>query len=451
MTNIEKNFSFQKLFAFYASEAIVKMYQEFLKSDLGAIYQAIPWNEIVKDFGITTHHKGPKNIFSPKGQIALMFLKAYSGESDKKIIEQINAGNLYYRFFCNLCAMPGKKMIKYKIVSQIRCELSTNVDIEKIQMTLAQYWKPHMKDLSKVLMDATCYESSVRYPTDQKLLWESTTFLYKVFKSMCKQKGIKLKKTQYDSWKKKYKAYSRTRHKTKKARMEITAGLLELVKTLDETLDDIEKNFTFEDNKATYESQRKVIKNVIEQQTQIHEQNTHPKSRVVSLFKPYLRPIVRGKEHKNVEFGAKVNKIQIDGVNFIEKLSFEAFNEGIRFEESIQLAQKITGTKMEKVGADGIYNTQSNCAFAASQGIITDFVPKGKADAREEKNKEEAKKLRKERASHLEGSFGNEKEHYGLNKIKGRTKKTEILLIFFGIHTANALKIGKRIIGSFKT
>ena len=30
---------------------------------------------------------------------------------------------------------------------------------------------------------------------------------------------------------------------------------------------------------------------------------------------PYIRPIVRGKEIKSVEFGAKVNNIQIDGIS----------------------------------------------------------------------------------------------------------------------------------------
>ena len=46
--------------------------------------------------------------------------------------------------------------------------------------------------------------------------------------------------------------------------------------------------------------------------------------RIVSIDRPYLRPIVRGKENKRVEFGAKVNNIQIDGISFIEHHSFEA-------------------------------------------------------------------------------------------------------------------------------
>ena len=47
--------------------------------------------------------------------------------------------------------------------------------------------------------------------------------------------------------------------------------------------------------------------------------------------------------------------------------------------------------------------------------------------------------LSSERATRFEGSFGTQKQHYSLSKIKARNKKTEILWIFFGIHTANAI------------
>lgn len=42
-----------------------------------------------------------------------------------------------------------------------------------------------------------------------------------------------------------------------------------------------------------------------------------------------------------VEFGAKVNNIQVDGNSFIEHLSFGAFNDGIRLKECIRLQQKL--------------------------------------------------------------------------------------------------------------
>ena len=55
-----------------------------------------------------------------------------------------------------------------------------------------------------------------------------------------------------------------------------------------------------------------------------------------------------------------------------------------------------------------------------------------------------ASELRKERATRMEGSFGTEKQHYSLDKIKARTELNETLWIFFGVHTANAVRIAKR-------
>ena len=49
------------------------------------------------------------------------------------------------------------------------------------------------------------------------------------------------------------------------------------------------------------------------------------------------------------------------------------------------------------------------------------------------------------RETAMDGSFGTQKEHYGLRRVKVRTKRTEILYIFFGIHTANVVQLADRI------
>lgn len=53
--------------------------------------------------------------------------------------------------------------------------------------------------------------------------------------------------------------------------------------------------------------------------------------------------------------------------------------------------------------------------------------------------------LARVRATAMEGSFGTQKEHYDLRRVKARTKRTEILYIFFGIHTANVVQLADRI------
>ena len=168
------------------------------------------------------------------------------------------------------------------------------------------------------------------------------------------------------------------------------------------------------------------------------------KDRIVSLYKPYIRPIVRGKEIKPVEFGAKVNKLEVDGISFIEHLSFDAFNETTRFAEGVFLQRKLFG-KCTHQSADAIYATNKNRKYASSQGIQTNFIPKGKQKPEYvEQTTQMRNILNKHRSTVLEGSFGNEKNHYLLDKSRARTQETDVCWIFFGMMTANASIVAQR-------
>lgn len=98
-------------------------------------------------------------------------LKNYYGCSDKKLIELLN-GNIFIQFFCDILIPIDKPLTNFKIVSQIRMELSKGLHIRKSQEILAKKWLPYRKDLDKMFTDASCYESELRFPTNQKLLWE---------------------------------------------------------------------------------------------------------------------------------------------------------------------------------------------------------------------------------------------------------------------------------------
>jgi hypothetical protein len=193
-----------------------------------------------------------------------------------------------------------------------------------------------------------------------------------------------------------------------------------------------------------YYTRIKTIHKVLDQQQEIFETGQSVPDRIVSISKSYIRPIVRGKEVKTVEFGAKVNMIQFDGINFIEHLSFDAFNEGIRLVKSLRYGRSLFG-KITHISADDIFATNVNRRYCTSESIVTCFKRKGRAGRYENHRQIISRELRKERATRMEGSFGTEKEHYGLQKIKARTEKNEILWIFFGVHTANAVRIAKRL------
>ena len=159
-----------------------------------------------------------------------------------------------------------------------------------------------------------------------------------------------------------------------------------------------------------------------------------------------MRPIVRGKEVKSVEFGAKVNNILVDGISFIEKLSFNAFNEGTRLVHCLKMHERLFGVEAKKVGGDTGYAGTENRDYCKANGIQTSFVKRGRPFSEEKKEKDLVRQeLARVRATAMKGPFGTQKEHYDLKRVKARTKETEILYIFFGIHTANVVQLEKRI------
>jgi len=418
-------------------------WNSFLASDLGKIYLAIPWQDLTKALKLKGNRKGRSSLFSPQGKLGLMFLKAYTGLSDRKLYEQLN-GNIQYQMFCGILLGP-ENLSDFKIISRIRTQLSKRIEIRSIQEVLAKAWKPYIKDPNIVLEDATCYESYVRYPTNVKLLWESVDWMHGQLKRTCKELRIQTPRTKYQEQKDKYFAYMRKRKKAWKETTKRTRSLLYLLNKLiaaQEKIEDQQRiHIRFPEK---YYEKKRVVRTVLKQQTQIFETGKSVPDRIVSISKSYVRPIVRGKEVKKVEFGAKVNMIQFDGINFIDHLSFDPFNESTLFINSIRYSRTLLG-KITHISADDIYATNANRKYCTSQKITTNFKRKGRAGKHEEHRQIIASELRKERATRMEGSFGTEKQHYSLDKIKARTELNETLWIFFGVHMANAVRIAKRL------
>ncbi len=65
-----------------------------------------------------------------------------------------------------------------------------------------------------------------------------------------------------------------------------------------------------------------VVTEVDRQQLWMYQNNKQSiEDRIVSLTQPHIRPIVRGKAGKPVEFGAKFSASCIDGYIFLDRIS----------------------------------------------------------------------------------------------------------------------------------
>ena len=127
ISEITPSFAFTE-FDFY------KDYEEsFKKSELGRIHSLLPLHEMAIRFGLIDPYPrkkvGRKSYFSPKGKLALMFLKSYTGLSAPKLMEQLNA-NIHYQIFCGIRISSANPLTNYKLIDDIILELSNRLRIQ---------------------------------------------------------------------------------------------------------------------------------------------------------------------------------------------------------------------------------------------------------------------------------------------------------------------------------
>lgn len=438
MAKIQNISEIHPTLGFTEFDILEKYRKSFKESELGRLHSVFPFECMAKAASLSEQRLGRRNIFSPSAKIALMVLKAYTGFSDRQPVEHLN-GNIHYQMFCGIMISPCFPITNFKIVSAIRNEIASRLDIGSFQEVLASHWKPYLDNLHVCMTDATCYESHMRFPTDMKLLWESIGWLYRHICRHCRDLGIRRPHNKYADVAESYLSYCKKRkRKASRTRM-LKRRMIRLLEKLLMQRDEIHREYgTLLRYTQDYRKRLSIIRKVLAQEKEMFE-GRKVSGRIVSIDRHYIRPIVRGKETKPVEFGAKAGNIQIDGISFIEHLSFRAFNEGIRLKDCIRMQQKFMNVRVRCVAADSIYANNANRRFCTKYGISTSFVRKGRAAKDEPLRKGLRSELSKERATRLEGSFGTQKQHYSLARIKARNRKTEILWIFFGIHTANAI------------
>ena len=378
----------------------------------------------------------------------MQILKSYYRCSDAMLVEQLN-GNWHMQMFCGIQLKGGEQIKDKDIVGRWRSFLSARLDMDKLQISCVQHWKPFMQHVHTGFCDATVYESYIEYPTDAKLLWKSCCDVYQMIKY--KRRELKLRHTRINHEKRKtqYLSFAKRRKKSRRQSKKTGKVLLKYLVRLMEQLDELLSKY----KTALSGSQCNrldTIKKVKEQQWKLHfgKQAAVP-DRIVSLHKPYVRPIVRGKEVKPVEFGAKVNMLLVDGISFIEHFSYDNFNEGTRLQSTIHLQERYFGGCYQ-MGADAIYATNENRRFCTENKIATSFVAKGNEGKSKEQKSQMRSILGKVRSTVLEGSFGNEKNHYQMSKIKARTENNEKVWIFFSLLACNAMQIAKRMQAALK-
>ena len=161
-----------------------------------------------------------------------------------------------------------------------------------------------------------------------------------------------------------------------------------------------------------------VINTLYGQQKKMYDERTHSvDDRIVSIHQPHVRPIVRGKAQAKVEFGAKIHVSLVDGIAYLDQLSWDAFNEGTQMIEYVEQYKRRFGFYPAELLADQIYCTRVNRAKLKGMGVQLIAKPLGRPSA-------VPIHVSPGERNPIEGKFGQAKTGVRVKRIRARLKGT---------------------------
>lgn len=299
----------------------------------------------------------------------------------------------------------------------------------------------------KLQMDATVADAHIKFPTDLSLLNDSREKSEEILDTLCKSLNIAKPRTYKRIARRQWLNISKSKRNSKK---KIRTGIKQQLNYLKRNLKSIDK-ITNDHAQALEHLDKKayryllIIRELYRQQLEMFQNETHSvANRIVSIHQPHIRPIVRGKAGKNVEFGAKINLSLQEGFARIDRLDFEAFNEGGELVMQVEKYKKLNGHYPELVQTDQLYLTRANRHYLKEHGINHTGKPLGRKP-KEELGRLAKQKLHKQRGerNHIEGKFGQAKSKYKLNEIRAKLSITAQSWIGAIVFVLNILKLSK--------
>ena len=198
------------------------------------------------------------------------------------------------------------------------------------------------------LLDATVVPANMEYPTDAKLLNRARQWVVKAIRVIRRRCDVKGKVRTY--CRKAQAAYLGFQKKRKRTKAAVRLMRGKLLRYLRRNIGQLEKLLRGygerlkDKERKVLEERLRTVKTIYDQQRELWKTRARTvKDRIVSLHLPHIRPIVRGKDGRDVEFGPKVLLSWVDGFGFLDGLKFKAHNEGALWGESLELHKKRFG------------------------------------------------------------------------------------------------------------
>ena len=180
---------------------------------------------------------------------------------------------------------------------------------------------------------------------------------------------------------------------------------------------------------------------IYEQQKYMYDNHTHSvPDRIVSVSQPFVRPIVRGKAGKPVEFGAKLDISVVDGWTRLECCSFDAYNEAGNLQEMAERFREREGHYPSRILADKIYRNRENLSYCKEHGIRLSGPALGRPKKDETRDKAQDYRDDCERVE-VERRFSLAKRKCGMGLVTAKLRETAAHVIAMSVLVLNLRKI----------
>ena len=425
-----------------------------------------PWDDIETLYS-KSFKKTKMGAPALSGRIAFgaLIIKERLNCTDEETVSQIQE-NPFLQYFLGLHQYEEEPLFDPSMMVHFRSRFSQD-DLHKINDliissackkdgdTSSQHGDEDLPDTpshgGKLLVDATCTPADITYPTDLKLLndarQKTESYIDLLHAPFVRKR--KKPRTYRIQARKKYLTISKQKRPGKK---KIRTAIRQQLSFVKRNLSHIDKLLETGSSLTLLSKYQlkclQVIHTLYTQQLKKHEtRSTSIPDRIVSISQPHVRPIVRGKSGKAVEFGAKISVSHLPasrgGYVAIDKLSWDAYNESGDLKGQIENYRARFGHYPESVHADTIYRNRSNRILCKDLGIRLTGKPLGRPPKQTEENKEILKAKKKQMQQDerdripVEGKFGNAKRKGSLSRIMAKLNQTAETVIHLGIIVLN--------------
>lgn len=424
--------------------------------------ELLPW-EMIEDVyakSFKNERADGRPAISARIAFGALHIQATECYTDEKTLENI-CENPYLQYFLGLHSYQMTPLFDASMMTLFRKRFTAE-DVAAINEELYRRTHPPKEkppqdggNSGTLVLDATAAPADARYPTDLSLLNECRENMEKLIDATWDSTAKCGHKTSYNRKKARTK-YLKVAKQRKPRKNAIQQAIAEQLNYVERGIADLNGLLaTCKENPLSdrQKSRLEVIRLVAAQQ---REHAAHPtksiSDRIVNLRQPHVRPIVRGKAGHPVEFGQKLAFSVVNGFTFMDKQSFDSFNEGITLIESAEKYRTRFGCWPEAILADTIYRNRENRRFCKERGIRLSGPRLGRPKEEQAESEHKQAYLDSCNRNIVESRNGIAKRRYGLDKILAYldcTAKTEAALILLAMNAALCLRTLLRLLAKW--